>query len=126
MKKVTKVFLVLGCVYGSLLVFPLIIGINAYKKIDSVTKRDELTGWAIAVLLLVNLIAGICMLCLSDADLADGTNQETTKALSPTSPTKDRLDEAYDGLIRLKKLLDDGLISEEEYRQKSAQYLAKL
>ena len=126
MKQAAKVFLVLGCVSGALLIFPLIIGINAYQKLDSVTKRDDLTGWAIAVLLLVNLIAGICMLCLTDADLADGANQEAAKTASPASPTKDRSDEAYDGLIRLKKLLDDGLISEEEYRQKSAQYLAKL
>ena len=118
MKSAAKVFIVLGCIVGAVLIFPLIIGISAYNKLETATKKDDITGWAIAVLLLVRLIGGICMLSLTDADFV-GEKNKTAERKSPE-------EDAYEGLLRLKKLLDDGIISEEVFKEKREHYLANL
>jgi hypothetical protein len=69
MKTTIKVFIWIGMIVQFFLIFPIIIGAFALKKIETAKTKDELTGIAIAVLLLVNLVAGILMLTISDQDL---------------------------------------------------------
>lgn len=157
MKTASKVFIIIGCVLGSFMIYPLIIGIFAYDRIDRATKKSELTGWAIAVLILVSRIGGICMLLLTDNDFSDkqpmprqditADSVQSTAVLSANEnrqtdafPTikssknaknikpavKSDQEDVFEGLIRLKGLLDDGLITEEIYLQKKAQYLDRL
>ena len=120
MKKCAKVFIILGCVFEAALIFPLVIGVIAYKKLDTVTSKEEITGWAIAVLLLVNLIAGICMLVMTDDDFSENARQSAANA------TKKQENDAYESLIRLKKLLDDGIITQEVYEKKKNEYLSSI
>ena len=120
MKSCAKVFIILGCIFGAVLIFPLVIGIIAYKKLDEATKKEEISGWAIAVLLLVNLIAGICMLAMTDAELSENVQQKKTGA--EQTPEND----AFEGLLRLKKLLEDGIITQEIYEAKKKEYLASI
>ncbi|MBQ4128241.1 MAG: hypothetical protein IJD68_00540 [Ruminococcus sp.] len=56
----SKVLIILTMIAGFWLIFPLVLGIIALKKINTNTMT---TGWAVVVLLFVNTIAGILLLC---------------------------------------------------------------
>ena len=72
MKTVAKVFIIIGMVVGFYMIFPIVLGALALKKLKAAqTKADFPTGWAVVVLLLVNLIAGIILLCMKDKDFAE-------------------------------------------------------
>lgn len=72
MKTAAKVFIILGMVFGFYMIFPIILGALALKKLKAAqTKADFSTGWAVVVLILVNLVAGIILLCMKDKDFAD-------------------------------------------------------
>lgn len=85
MKTVAKVFIIIGMICGFYMIFPIILGIIALKKLKAAKcKADFSTGWSVVVLLLVNLIAGILLLVMKDADFAEGTvapaTDDTTEA----------------------------------------------
>ncbi len=69
MKTTIKVFIWIGMIFQFFLIFPIIVGVMALKKLDQAKTKEELTGMAIAVLLLVNVIAGILMLVISEKEL---------------------------------------------------------
>jgi hypothetical protein len=69
MKTTIKVFIWIGMIFQFFLIFPIIVGVIALKKLDQAKTKEELTGMAIAVLLLVNVIAGILMLVISDQEM---------------------------------------------------------
>ena len=73
MKTAAKVFIILGMVLQFWMIFPLVLGIFALKKINSATQKSELTGWAIVTLICVNTIGGILMLLIPESELAPAT-----------------------------------------------------
>ena len=101
MKTAAKVFIVIGCVMLFWLIYPVFIGVMAYKKLDTACSKNELVGLTVAVLLCVNVLAGIFMLCISDQDLLE--NAETsTAAPTVTQPRSIKAadgDRAFDELI---------------------------
>ncbi len=70
MKLAAKIFIIIGMVCGFYTILPLIFGFIALKKLNTATKKDDLTVWAILTLLFCNIIGGILMLCMKDEDLA--------------------------------------------------------
>ena len=65
---IVKIFLILGCISQGWLLFPLLWCIpltvavfNSFRD-----KRPIGTGMKVCVLLFVNMIAGICLLCMND------------------------------------------------------------
>lgn len=71
MKTLAKVFIIIGMIFQCFLIFPLILGIIALKKLNAAKSKAEFPiGWSIVVLLLVNLIAGIVLLVMKDEDFA--------------------------------------------------------
>ena len=74
MKTAAKVFIILSMIFLFYLIFPLVVGIIALKKLKTATSKSELTVIAIITLLFCNTIAGILMLCLSEKDLAPANN----------------------------------------------------
>jgi Sec-independent protein secretion pathway component TatC len=69
MKTAAKVFIILGMIFGFYMIFPIVLGAIALKKLKAANcKADFSTGWSIVVLLLVNLIAGILLLVMKDED----------------------------------------------------------
>ena len=60
MKKIAKIFIIIGMICGAIAIFPLVLGIIALKKMEN---GEMTTGWKIIVLLFVNTIAGILLLC---------------------------------------------------------------
>ena len=69
MRIAAKIFIIIGTVMGAPLIFPLILGIFAYNKINAAKSSDELKGWGVITLLFVNFLGGIFMLCIKDDDL---------------------------------------------------------
>lgn len=65
---VSKIFLILGCIAQGWLILPLAwclpITICAFNRFRD--GRPASTGLKVCALLFVNLIAGICMLCMND------------------------------------------------------------
>lgn len=71
MKLAAKILIIIGIVCQFYLIYPIILGIIALKKLDKAEKKaDFSTGWSVVVLLLVNLIAGILLLIMKDEDFA--------------------------------------------------------
>jgi hypothetical protein len=69
MKTTIKVFIWIGMIFQFFLIFPIIVGVMALKKLDQAKTKEEITGMAVAVLLLVNGVAGILMLVITNQDL---------------------------------------------------------
>ena len=187
MKTAVKTFIIIGCVLGCFMIYPLVLGIVAYDKLEHATHKKELTGWAILALLFVSRIGGIMMLFITDQELSGVRNDKNTNSISAgtvqagvhsgsdiqseqrtiapsinkpqketvvekpsiassaivqndqlqsntkqTPPYKtqtiiqEQENEAFEGLVRIKQLLDEKAITEEVYLQKKAEYLAKL
>lgn len=77
MKTVAKVFIIIGMIFQCYMIFPLILGIIALKKLNKAEKKDDFgIGWGVVVLIFVNLIAGIVLLCMNDENYADGKKPE--------------------------------------------------
>ena len=108
MKTAAKVFIVLGCIFNFYLIFPIIIGVFAYKKIDTATQKNELTTLGVLTLFFCNILGGIFMLCISDKELSKNNGYVPT-----TEPQNDYLQ----NLNNLKSLYDKGIISEEIYNE---------
>lgn len=130
-------------VFGCWLVFPIVFGILALIKLDEVKKKDDLLVWAILSLFLVNIVAGIIMLCMSDEDLKENNKEKKEEQVSPNNVVEA---EAYvvnddintkkenykefqtsiDKLEKLYELKEKKIISEEEYENLKKDLLKKL
>lgn len=82
MKTAAKIFVIVGMVLGAWGIFPLLIGIFALDKLDTATDVKDIKGWGVAVLILVNLIAGIIMLMMTNEQLSEGKRKESLLAAS--------------------------------------------
>jgi hypothetical protein len=69
MKQAAKIFIWLSIVLGFWVILPVVFGLPALKKLDTSKTTAELGSSPILVLLFVNVIAGILMLVMKDADL---------------------------------------------------------
>ena len=67
---VVKVFMILGCVASGWLLIPLAwtipMTISVFKSFRE--KRPVSIGMKVCTLLFVNLIAGVCLLCMNDGE----------------------------------------------------------
>lgn len=71
MKTVAKVFIIIGMICQFFLIYPIILGAIMLKKMKTAEKADDIgIGWKIVTLLFVNIIAGIILLVMKDADYA--------------------------------------------------------
>lgn len=68
MEIIVKIFLILGCVSWGWLLIPLLwcvpITVSIFRKLEY--KEPVGTGLKVCALLFVNLIAGVCLLCMED------------------------------------------------------------
>lgn len=72
MSMVVKIFLIVGCVSQGWLLLPLAwcipITVSVFGKLKN--QQSIGTGLKICVLIFVNLIAGVCLLCMDDSKTA--------------------------------------------------------
>ena len=80
MKTAAKVFNILSIIFGFYLIYPLVLGIIANKKLDECKDIKSIHSWGIVVLLFVNLISGIIMLVMKEDDLYDSPEEAAAAA----------------------------------------------
>ena len=80
MKTAAKVFNILSIIFGFYLIYPLVLGIIANKKLDECKDIKSIHNWGIVVLLFVNLISGIIMLVMKEDDLYDSPEEAAAAA----------------------------------------------
>ena len=66
MKTAAKVFLIIRIIFSFYLIYPLVLGIIACKKLDECKDIKEIHKWGIICLILVSLIGGIIMLVMKE------------------------------------------------------------
>ena len=104
MKQATKVFIWIGMILQFFLIYPIVVGIFALKKLKEATSKDDLKSMGIITALFCSLIGGICMLNIKDEELV--TNKDTQ------SNTKQL------GLYTKRKVLDDTPLDEKLISQR--------
>lgn len=124
MKTAAKVFIILGIVFTFYLIVPLIIGVIALNKLENVQNKDELTGIAICTLLFCSLLGGIFMLCIPDTEF-NSTIGATNGNFEQPREDK-RFSDVTKNLSQLKKLLDDGIITQDIYEEKRKKYIENI
>jgi hypothetical protein len=118
MKTTIKVFIWMGMLFFGFLVYPVIVGIKAYRALDKKgISVNEIYKWAALTLFFVSPIAGILMFTLDEKDLRndDLSNNELNTFIS-----------SAEKIIKLKELLDKGIISQEVFDEKSKKYIEEL
>ena len=80
MKTAAKVFNILSMIFGFYLIYPLVLGIIANKKLNECKDIKSIHNWGIVVLLFVNLISGIIMLVMKEDDLYDSPEEAAAAA----------------------------------------------
>lgn len=71
MKKTAKVFVWIGMIIQFFLVYPIVVGVLALKKIEEAKSKDDLQTLGILTLLFCSLLGGIFMLSISDEELSE-------------------------------------------------------
>lgn len=74
MKQSAKVFIWIGMILQFFLIYPLVVGILALKKIDESTSKEDLKTLGIFTLFFCSLIGGIFMLNIKDEELSNSGN----------------------------------------------------
>ena len=80
MKTAAKVFNILSIIFGFYLIYPLVLGIIANKKLNECKDIKSIHNWGIVVLLFVNQISGIIMLVMKEDDLYDSPEEAAAAA----------------------------------------------
>lgn len=108
-------------------------------KVKGATSKDKLIVWGVLALIFVNVISGILILCIKEEELKPvenkiiGTNgisnvynATSSKVIeNPTAKQNADAGDAYTRLMSLKHLFEEGLITEEEYKEKRQQFIDK-
>lgn len=104
--------IILFVIYGILGGLFVGLGFKALKLINNAKRADDIsTGWKVVILLFVNTVAGILLLCMKDADFDPQLAQPQRQTVQPNAD--------LERIAKLKAMLDDGIITQEEYdRQK--------
>ena len=73
MRTAAKVFIILGMVFGAVLILPIIFGAIALQKMnDPLSKEDDYIVWGILVLIFVTRIGGIFLILLPTVEKDQG------------------------------------------------------
>lgn len=122
MKKIAKILIIIGMALEWFLIYPVVLGICAIKKLEAAKFKGDLVGWSIITLVFVNPVAGILMLTLRDEDLNDSDDLYYTENTKPTNFALEKLDH----IEKIYQLKEKGLISEEEFLEKKKFYLEQI
>ncbi len=122
MKKITKILIIIGMALEWFLIYPVVLGICAIKKLESAKFKSDLVSWSIITLVFVSPVAGILMLTLRDEDLSDEVDLYYPENTKPTNFALEKLD----NIEKIYQLKEKGLISEEEFLEKKKFYLEQI
>ncbi len=71
MKSTAKIFIWIGMIIQFYLIYPIIVGVIALKKIDESKTKSDLQLMGILTAILCSLLGGIFMLCIKDDELIE-------------------------------------------------------
>lgn len=74
MKQSAKVFIWIGMILQFFLIYPIVVGVLALKKIDEAKLKEDLKTLGIFTLFFCSLIGGIFMLNIKDEELSNSSN----------------------------------------------------
>ena len=74
MKSAAKAFIWIAMILTFYLIFPIVVGVCALKKIDAATTKEDLTTMGIMTLIFCSMIGGIFMLCIDNNELAQNAS----------------------------------------------------
>lgn len=77
MKQSAKVFIWIGMILQFFLIYPIVVGVLALKKIDESASKEDLKTLGIFTLFFCSLIGGIFMLNIKDEELSNSSNNTT-------------------------------------------------
>ena len=129
MRKAAKTFLIIGMILTFYLIFPIIVGAHAIKRLETARTVDDLRGYGIASIICVSVLGGIFMLCVRQEELDNyhGVSHQSYISAPQVSVTGyDKDNDPTERLKELKALLDDGIIDEATYNEKRKKYLEEL
>lgn len=117
--------LVMGIVYMVISIPVLVINIIALKKVAAARCADDVSiAWKVVILLFSNIISGVILLIMKDEDyLTEAEKAEKMSQEEFTKSAPSTNSEKFDDLLKLKSLLDAGVITEEEYNAKKKEIL---
>lgn len=69
MKTAIKILIWIGMISQCFLIYPIVVGILALKKLDEIASGKELQTMGILTTIFCSLIGGILMICIKDEDL---------------------------------------------------------
>ena len=92
MKQSAKVFIWIGMIIQFFLIYPIIIGIFALKKIDEASTKNDLQTFGILTTFFCSLLGGIFMLNIKDEELTSGCENTIISKTEKTS-TPDNFNE---------------------------------
>lgn len=82
------------------------------------------TAFKVCTLLFINIIAGILMLCDNESnEEANVVVYHQPAAPAPTAPTDIKKDDKFDEVKKYKELLENGVITQEEFENKKKELL---
>lgn len=113
MKTAAKVFIIIGMIFQFFFILPIVFGILALRELDEGKKS---TWLGVCLILFCSTLGGVFFL-ISDVD---------QKKTSKTKQIETNHDEHVDLLRRYKQLLDDGVITQEEYDEKRREILDRM
>lgn len=80
MKTAAKVFIWIGMIVQFYLVFPIVVGVLALKKLDEAITKDELQTFGIVTLFFCSFLGGIFMLSIKEEEIQ--THENSVKAVT--------------------------------------------
>jgi hypothetical protein len=126
MKNSIKVFIWIGMLLFGFLIFPIIIGIKAYRILDkpNVSSR-EVSDMALLTLLFVQPIAGILMFALKDSDFKDVDIRQPSQEINQLNIKGTTMD-IFDSIKLAHNLYKQEFISKDNFIKKKKEVLSKL
>jgi len=118
MKTAAKVFTIIGMIFGFFLIYPIVLGVICLRKLEEAKSREDIFTWAIINIFLVSFLGGIFMLLIGEDELGEASVID--------APSVKKTSSAAEKLVELKKLYDDGVITEAEYQEKKQKYVDQL
>ena len=114
MKKLAKTFIILGIIFRFYLIFPLVIGIIAVKRINKPTNKNDMIVWIILTFLFTS-IAGAVLMYNSFHEFICGDKNLVKDDSCETNDIKTIM--KHRKLIKLKEMYDNKIIDLDTYEK---------
>ena len=131
MKTACKVFIIIGIVVGFFWIAPPIVGFIALDKLKTARTKSDLTAVGVCTLLFCSLIGGILMLCIPETELNEDQagfvqNSLDANTEKPSPKVSESQEEVVENIEKLKKLKEQGVLSDKEYEMLRKREINKL